>query len=114
MANTPSFTAALREISGGFPSAHKVLILAVFFFSLFNLASALIAGTAIYESWLVVSQPLTDTVAKIVPAVFVATVFLENHRSFLEEHSTLYWIPAIRNVLSLDFGLFFSPRRVSR
>jgi hypothetical protein len=99
--------ATLGEMAGGFPVAHKVYVAAVVEFGVFNLGSLLLAGTSAYAGWLDVSQPFTDAVANFVPAVHAATAFQEEHRAFLEQHDVLYWVPAIRNVLSIDFALFF-------
>jgi hypothetical protein len=103
-------TRALTEISRGFPSAYKVLTIAGVVFLLFNFLSWLLAADPVYESWLRVSGSITDVMEKLVPGVNRATSFLDQHRAILGQRQILYWIPAIRNVLSIDFALvlFFS------
>jgi hypothetical protein len=95
----------LAQMSAGFPLAYALFVAAGIVFILFNLASLLASTEPIYASWLEVSQPFTDDVARFVPAVDTATAFLQQHRDFLEERGRLYWIPSIRNVLSIDFAL---------
>ena len=95
----------LAQMSAGFPLAYALFVASGIVFILFNLASLVASTEPIYASWLEVSQPFTDAVARIVPAVDTATAFLQQHRDFLEERDRLYWIPAIRNVLSIDFAL---------
>ena len=92
-------------MSAGFPLAYALFIASSIVFILFNLASLLASTEPLYASWLEVSQPFTDDMARSVPAVDTATAFLQQHRDFLQEHGRLYWIPAIRNVLSIDFAL---------
>ena len=98
-------TAILANMSRGFPLAYKVFFISAIVFSLFSLISLVASETPLYARWLEASQPFTDAVAGFVPAVGAATDFLQRHRSILEEHNSLYWIPTIRNVLSTDFAL---------
>jgi len=93
------------QMSAGFPLAYALFVASGIVFILFNLASLVASTEPIYVSWLQVSQPFTDDVARFVPAVDVATAFLQQHRDFLEARDRLYWIPAIRNVLSIDFAM---------
>lgn len=95
----------LAQMSAGFPLAYALFVAAGIVFILFNLASLLASTEPIYASWLEVSQPFTDDVAKLVPAVDSATAFLQQHRDFLEERDWLYWIPTMRNVLAVDFAM---------
>jgi len=41
-----------------------------------------------------------------VPAVHDATAYLQEYRVSLATRDHLYWIPAVRNVLSIDYTLF--------
>jgi len=95
----------LTDMFGGFPLAYGVFAVAAVVFSLFNFGSSVASTTPVYARWLDASQPFTDAAASFVPAVDSATAFLEKHRDFLEEHHRLYWIPAVRNVLSINFAL---------
>jgi hypothetical protein len=95
----------LAQMSAGFPLAYALFVAAGIVFILFNIASLLASTEPIYASWLEVSQPFTDDVARFVSAVDTATAFLQQHRDFLAERGRLYWIPSIRNVLSIDFAL---------
>jgi hypothetical protein len=101
----------LALMSAGFPLAYALFIAAGIVFILFNLASLLASTDPLYGTGLEVSQPFTDAVARIVPAVDAATAYLQQRRGLLEERHSLYWIPAIRNVLSIDFAmiLFLPP-----
>jgi hypothetical protein len=95
----------LAEMAEGFPIAHRVFAVAVATFTLFHLGSMLASTTPAYQVWLEASEPFTEAAATVIPAVTSAGDFLQMHRNFLEEHGTLYWIPAVRNVLSIDFAL---------
>jgi hypothetical protein len=103
--NPISVTAILRLMSGGFPLAFGVFVIAVGIFTLFNLATLFVPTKPAYAHWLEISEPFTEAVAKFVPAVNNATAFLQEHREFLEQRHRLYEIPAIRNVLAIDFAL---------
>jgi hypothetical protein len=98
---------SLGEMAEGFPFAFKVYILAGLVFISFNFGSVLASNTLAYRDWLEVAQPLTDAVAEYIPAVPSATTYMEKNRARLEQSEDLYWIPAVRNVLSFDFGLIF-------
>ncbi len=97
----------LGEMAGGFPIAYKVRAVAAILFIAFNLGSILGSETSAYRGWLELTQPLTDAVAEFVPAVGSATAYMEKRRTRLEQGNNLYWIPAVRNILSIDFGLIF-------
>jgi hypothetical protein len=97
----------LGEMAGGFPIGYKVYLVAAILFIAFNLGSILASGTSVYRGWLELTQPLTDAMAEFVPAVGSATIYMENRRTRLEQRNNLYWIPAVRNILSIDFGLIF-------
>jgi hypothetical protein len=94
-------------MAGGFPIGYKVYLVAAILFIAFNLGSILASGTSVYRGWLELTQPLTDAMAEFVPAVGSATIYMENRRTRLEQRNNLYWIPAVRNILSIDFGLIF-------
>jgi hypothetical protein len=95
---------SLADMFGGFPLAYKVFNVAAIVFNLFDFGSyvASTASPALYARWLAISQPFTDAVASFVPAVDYATGYLETY------HGS-YLIPAVRNVLSINFAmlLFF-------
>src|ERR1700720_232148 len=95
----------LAQMSAGFPLAYALFVASGIVFILFNLASLVASTGPLYGTWLEGSLPFTDAVARIVPAVDAATAFLQQRRGFLEEHDSLYWIPAVRNVLSIDFAM---------
>jgi hypothetical protein len=96
---------SLADMFEGFPLAHKVFVVAAIVFTLFNFGSWIGSGTSypLYARWLEISQPFTDTVAVIFPAVDSATQFLEKPRS---TGSFSYMVPAVRNLLSVNFALF--------
>jgi hypothetical protein len=97
----------LGEMAEGFPIAFKVYLVAAILFIVFNLGSILASETSAYRGWLELTQPLTDAMAEFVPAVGSATTYMEKRRTRLEQGNNLYWIPAVRNILSVDFGLIF-------
>jgi hypothetical protein len=97
----------LGEMATGFPIAYKIYAVAAILFIVFNLGSILASGTPAYRGWLELTQPLTDAVAEFVPAVGSATTYMEKRRTRLEQGNNLYWIPAVRNILSINFGLIF-------
>jgi hypothetical protein len=97
----------LGEMAEGFPIAFKVYSVAAILFIVFNLGSILASETSAYRGWLELTQPLTDAVAEFVPAAGSATTYMEKRRTRLEQGNHLYWIPAVRNILSIDFELIF-------
>jgi hypothetical protein len=95
----PQFLASLAGVFSGSPLAQKVFVAGTTAFALFNFGSwiAAINSLAVYADWLEASQPFTDAVARIVPAVDSAPVYLENHAPDM--------IPAVRNILAINFAL---------
>jgi hypothetical protein len=97
----------LNDTFRGFPLAYGVFAVAAVVFSLFNLGSWVASRDPVCAAWLDVSRPFTNAMARFVPAVDFTTAFLEEHRSFLEERHGQYWIPAVRNLLLINFALLF-------
>jgi hypothetical protein len=91
---------SVAELFAGYPLAYKECVVATAMFVLFNFASWVGATISepLYARWLDVCRPLVDAVAEVVPAIDAATAYLETH-------SAAYMIPAVRNVLSLNFSL---------
>jgi hypothetical protein len=96
----------MSEVFRVFPLGHKIIKVAVVLFLIFNVGSwiGFTTDRPLYADWLETSQPITYAVAEIIPAVDMATTFLDTPR-----RSGLYasWIPSIRNLLSINFALFF-------
>jgi hypothetical protein len=96
---------SLADVFRGYPLAHKVFAAGAIVFILFNFWSWVGSSTSYppYARWLEISQPFTDAVAVIFPAVDSATRFLEKPRS---TGPYSYMVPAVRNLLSVNFFLF--------
>jgi hypothetical protein len=94
---------SLADMFGGYPLAYKVFAVAATVFTLFNLGSLVGSSTSYYIRWLQITQPLTDAVAAIFPAVDSATEFLEKPWS---TGSYSHMVPAVRNLLSVNFAMF--------
>lgn len=90
----------LTDMFRGFPLAYAVFILAAIVFGVFDFGSYIASATLQrpYERWLEISEPTTNGVARFVPAVDSATGYLQMYRGS-------YLIPAVRNVLSINFLL---------
>jgi hypothetical protein len=89
-----------------FPLGHRVVKVAAVIFILFNLGSwfGFVTSQPLYADWLERSRPITDRISVIVPAIASATTFLDKDRP---SGSYRFMIPSVRNLLAVNFALFF-------
>jgi hypothetical protein len=87
----------------GCPHARRVSIVAAVTFAAFMMGSWIGFGASlsIYSHWLEISQPITGSVAEVVPAIDSTTHYLEQHK---DDPDT---VTAIRNLQAINFVLLF-------
>jgi len=91
---------SVADVYEPYPIARRVLSVAAGVFLIYNFVSWIGSTTShpLYARWLDISEPFTDAVAAIFPGINSSTAYLES-RHFS------YMIPAVRNLLSINFAL---------